>query len=77
VLLKGVTVQGLEMRGFLEHSADDARRDREELLGLLGDGAVVPHVSATFALEDVRDALHAVANRTTTGKVIIEVVPSA
>ena len=74
VLLKGITVQGLEMRGFLEHSADDARRDREELLELLGAGRVTPHVSAVYPLDDVRAALHAVADRATTGKVIVEVV---
>ena len=75
VLLKGITVQGLEMRGFLEHSADDARRDREELLELLGAGRVTPHVSAVYPLDDVRAALRAVADRATTGKVIVEVVP--
>lgn len=77
VLLKGITVQGLEMRGFLEHSADDARRDREELLELLGAGRVTPHLSAVYPLDDVRDALQAVADRATTGKVIIEVVPES
>ena len=76
VLLKGVTVQGLEMRGFLEHSADDAERDREELLGLLAEGRIVPHVSATYPLADVQAALRAVAERRTTGKVIVEVVPA-
>ena len=75
VLLKGITVHGLEMRGFLEHSIDDARRDRDELLVLLGEGRVTPHVSAVYPLDDVRDALHAVANRATTGKVIVEIVP--
>jgi NADPH2:quinone reductase len=75
VLLKGVTVQGLEMRGFLEHAADDARRDREELLDLLATGRVAPHVSAVFPLDAARDALRAVADRRTTGKVLIEVVP--
>jgi NADPH2:quinone reductase len=77
VLLKGITVQGLEMRGFLEHSADDARRDRAELLELLAAGRVAPHVSAVYPLEEVRDALQAVADRATTGKVIIEVAPEA
>jgi NADPH2:quinone reductase len=75
VLLKGVTVQGLEMRGFLEHCADDAARDRAELLDLLATGRVTPHVSAAYPLEEVREALHAVADRRTTGKVVIEVVP--
>ncbi len=77
VLLKGVTVQGLEMRGFLEHAADDARRDRQELLDLLATGRVAPHVSSVFPLGAVRDALHAVADRRTTGKVLIEVVPES
>jgi len=74
VLLKGITVLGLEMRGFLEHSADEARRDREELLDLLGAGRVTPHVSAVYPLDAVRDALRAFADRSTTGKVVVEVV---
>lgn len=76
VLLKGVTVRGFEMRGFFEHSPDDARRDHHELLAMLAEGRVVPHVSEVYPLEDARAALRAVAERRTTGKVIIEVVPS-
>lgn len=76
VLLKGVTVQGFEMRGFLEHAPDVAQRDRAELLTMLAERTVVPHVSEVHALEDVRTGLRAVADRRTTGKVIIEVVSS-
>ena len=76
VLLKGITVQGFEMRGFLEHAPGDAHRDRDELLELLASGRVVPHVSGVYPLDNVRDALHAVAERRTTGKVLIEVVPA-
>jgi len=36
---------------------------------------VTPHVSAVYPLDDVREALRAVADRATTGKVIVEVVP--
>jgi NADPH2:quinone reductase len=77
VLLKGVTVQGLEMRGFLEHCTEDARRDRAELLELFASGRIAPHVSEVHPLEDVRAALRAVADRRTTGKVIVEVVPES
>jgi NADPH:quinone reductase-like Zn-dependent oxidoreductase len=73
VLLKGVTVRGFEMRGFMVNEPELARRDREELLELLAAGLIHPHVSAAFPLTDVREALRAVADRRITGKVVIDI----
>jgi NADPH2:quinone reductase len=73
VLLKGVTIKGFEMRTFMMDEPDLFRRDREELLELFASGLVHPHVSAVFPLDDVRDALRAVAERRTTGKVVLEI----
>ena len=73
VLLKGVTIMGFEMRTFMVHEPELFRRDREELLELVASGQVHPHVSAVFPLHDLQDALRAVAERRTTGKVVLEI----
>jgi NADPH2:quinone reductase len=73
VLLKGVTVQGFEMRGFMVNEPELVRRDREEMLDLLAAGLIHPHVSAVFPLDDVRDALRWVADRRAVGKVVLEI----
>jgi NADPH2:quinone reductase len=71
VLLKGVTIMGFEMGSFIFRETDEFMRGRAELLDLLATGALRPHVGATFGLDDVGDALRAVAARQTTGKVLI------
>jgi len=75
VLLKGVVIKGFEMRTFMLDEPELLRRDRDELMTLFESGKVHPHVSAVFPLDDVRAALRAVAERRTTGKVIIEIRP--
>ena len=73
VLLKGVTIKGFEMRTFMMQEPELFHRDQAELLELFASGDVHPHVSAVFPLDAVREALRAVAERRTTGKVVIEV----
>jgi NADPH2:quinone reductase len=71
VLLKGVDVRGFEIWSFMQHRPGDARRDRDELLGHLSSGALRPHVSATFPLDDVAEALRTVEQRRAAGKVVV------
>jgi NADPH2:quinone reductase len=73
VLLKGVTIKGFEMLTFMLQEPELFRRDEAELFDLFAAGHVHPHVSAVFPLDDVRGALRAVAERRTTGKVVLEV----
>ncbi|WP_332881036.1 NADPH:quinone oxidoreductase family protein [Streptomyces sp. NBC_00564] len=73
VLLKGVTVKGMELRTFGEQFPELERRDRDELLGLLAAGAVRPHIGARFPLEESAAALALVADRRALGKVVIDV----
>lgn len=73
VLLKGVTVKGMELRTFGEQFPERERRDRDELLGLLAAGAVRPHIGARFPLEESAAALALVADRRALGKVVIDV----
>jgi NADPH2:quinone reductase len=71
VLLKGVSIKGFEMRTFGENDAALAARDRAELLTLLAEGRVAPHVSSTHSLDDAATALRLVAERRSAGKVLI------
>ena len=73
VLLKGIVIKGFEMRTFMLAEPELCRRDREELMELFEQGRIQPHVSAVFPLEEIREALRAVAERKTTGKVVIEI----
>ena len=73
VLLKGVVIKGFEMGSFIFREPEAMLRGRAELLELLATGALRPHIGGTYTLEDVQDALRAVAERRTTGKVLVEV----
>jgi NADPH2:quinone reductase len=72
VLLKGPIVRGFEFLGFGKHQPDDLARDRREMYDLLASGGLRPHVSEVFALDQVADALRAVAERKAVGKVIVD-----
>ena len=72
VLLKGAIVKGFEIRTFGLHAPDLAERDRAELLELLASGRVAPHVDAVYPLGDVATALRRVADRQSTGKVLVD-----
>jgi NADPH2:quinone reductase len=74
VLLKGSHVLGFEFLSFMTNLPDEAERNEAELLDLLASGAVVPHVGATFTLDETVAALRHVADGKAIGKVVLEVV---
>ncbi len=73
VLLKGVTVQGMEIRTFGLHQPELARRDRAELRELFAAGRLRPHIGARFPLAEAAAAVRYVADRRALGKVVIDV----
>lgn len=73
VLLKGITVRGMEIRTFADDHPDEAARDMAELEQLFADGLVRPYIGARFPLADAAAALRYVAERKAIGKVIIDV----
>ncbi|MCU1360028.1 MAG: NADPH:quinone oxidoreductase family protein [Ilumatobacteraceae bacterium] len=75
VLLKGIVLTGFENRTILDHLPDVAPAHRAELLELLLDGRLHPHVSATYALDDVAAAIDDVAGRRAIGKIVVDVRP--
>jgi NADPH2:quinone reductase len=72
VLLKGVTVRGMEIRTFGDDRPDDSARDMRELTEMFATGAVRPYIGARFGLADAAAALRHVADRKAIGKVIID-----
>ena len=73
VLLKGVTLRGMEIRTFMADHPDDATRDMRELQEMFASGRVRPYIGARFPLTLAAAALRHVAERKAIGKVIIDV----
>jgi NADPH2:quinone reductase len=74
VLLKGVHILGFEFRAFATHQSEDARRNEGELMELLATRRVVPHIGATFSLDEASAALRYVADGRAIGKVVLQVL---
>lgn len=70
VLLKGGIIKGFEIRTVSEH-LPQAVADGDAALNLLVAQGVVPHISDVFSLDQAREALQFVADRKSTGKVVI------
>jgi NADPH:quinone reductase len=73
VLLKGITICGMEIRTFMGDRPDDSARDMQELTQLFASGVVRPYIGARFPLADTAVALRHVADRKAIGKVVIDV----
>jgi NADPH:quinone reductase len=73
VLLKGITVRGMEIRTFTGDHPYDAARDIQELAQMFADGRIRPYIGARFPLADTAVALRHVAERKALGKVVIDV----
>ena len=71
LLIKNVTAIGYYWGAHWTLDVALVRRSFDELLAWYGDGALKPHVSHTFALEDAATALRTLAERKSTGKVVI------
>ena len=62
---------------FLGVAWKDMVRNAADLLEMLADGRVRPHVGATFGLSEVVDALRHVADGRAIGKVLLDVRPGS
>jgi NADPH:quinone reductase-like Zn-dependent oxidoreductase len=73
VLLKDITIRGMEIRTFTSDHPNEAARDMRELQKMFADGRIRPHIGARFPLSDTAAALRHVAARKAIGKVVIDV----
>jgi NADPH2:quinone reductase len=74
VLLKNITIRGLELRTWTERLTEETARARDALTQLVAQG-MRPVVSGVHELEDVGTALQRVSDRLPTAKVVIRVAP--
>ena len=72
VLLKNITVRGLELRTWTERLPEETARARQALTDMVAQG-MRPAVSEVHELEHIGTALRRVADRVPTGKVVIRV----
>lgn len=73
VLLKDITVRGMEIRTFMTDHPDEYARDIKELSHLFATGRVRPYIGARFPLAEAAAALRYVAERKVLGKVVLDV----
>jgi NADPH:quinone reductase len=73
VLLKGITVRGMEIRTFFTDYPQEALRDTAELQQMFDDGRVRPYIGARFPLRQAAEALRHVTDRKAIGKVVLDV----
>ena len=57
---------------FNAEQPQDARQNIIELMGMLQDGKIKPHISGVYSLEDAAKALTQMAERKVTGKLIVD-----
>jgi len=73
VLLKGITVRGMEIRTFFADYPEQAVRDVAELQQMFAEGRVRPYIGARYPLAGAPAAIRAVADRRALGKIVIDV----
>ena len=71
-LLKGTSLVGVFWGRFNAEQPKDARQNIIDLLRMLQEGKIKPHISGVYPLEDVAKALTQMAERKVTGKLVID-----
>lgn len=71
LLVKNADVIGLNWPAYVELSPQVMTESFETLIKWYLDGAIKPHVSATYTLEQAVEALDQIVSRKSTGKVVI------
>ncbi|SOB99561.1 NADPH:quinone reductase-like Zn-dependent oxidoreductase [Rhodobacter sp. JA431] len=70
-LVKNLEIHGLYWGGYLKLDPAALRRSMQELFALAADGSLKPHISATFPLDQVEEALEMLRTRRSTGKIVV------
>jgi NADPH2:quinone reductase len=73
LLVKNIAVIGVHWGAYLQHNPAVLHQSLSQLLTWYAEGKLKPHVSQTYPLAQAREALVALSERRTTGKVVITV----
>jgi NADPH:quinone reductase len=71
VLLKNFAVVGVHWGAYFENEPETLKRDAKVLFALYDRGLIKPLIAKRFPLEQAREALEALADRKTVGKVVL------
>lgn len=71
VLMRNCAVMGMDWGGYLRREPERVRAATAETLGWYEEGALNPHPTHTFSLEEATDALEQQTARQLTGKVVL------
>jgi NADPH:quinone reductase len=71
VLLKGCSIVGVFWTSFVEREPERHRANMVQLLDWCKEGAISPHIHASFSLIETGRALSLIEGRKVTGKVIV------
>ena len=72
-LLKNYSIIGVFAGAWAEKFSVEAARMNDTLMQLLADGQIRPHVDRVLPLEDVTDAMLAIANRSVQGRIVLKI----
>ena len=73
VLVKNYSLIGVVFGAHIERFPESVRPRIQELLTWYANGSLKPHISRTFALDQVAVALNAIAERHVVGKIVLTV----
>ncbi len=77
LLVKNISVIGLYWGGYASFKPEVLLKSFLQLFGMYIDGKLTPHVSHVLPLENANEALQLLADRKSTGKVVVQVYSAA
>lgn len=72
-LLKNYSIIGVFAGAWAEKFPLEAARANDTLMQLLAEGHIRPHIDRILPLEEVTEAMRAVANRTVQGRIVLKI----
>lgn len=72
-LLKNASIVGLFWGAYWQHDPEVIRRSMEQLMDLLETGAIKPHISKTYPLDEAVSALRELQQRRALGKLVVTI----
>ena len=73
LLLKNYSIVGLFAGAWMEKFPEQAMRMKDTLAQLLAEGKIRPHIDRVVPLDQVKEAMRAVANRTVQGRIVLKI----
>jgi NADPH2:quinone reductase len=72
-LLKNYSIVGVFTGAWVEKFPEQAARMNDTLAQLLAEGKIRPHIDRVLPLDQVKEAMRAVANRTVQGRTVLKI----